>query len=94
MTGHAAQINNTFTGQPYKSWDQSIPNDGLFRYKFYGMERLVMTDPKVLAEVYAQKSYDFQKPYLGRFFAATGLGQGLVFSEGDVHKVRWMSCRP
>jgi len=69
-----------------------VPNSGLIRYEMaLNVERVLVTSPKGLAEVMTQKSYDFIKPpqiarSIGRI-----LGIGVLFAEGDEHKVRFPS---
>jgi hypothetical protein len=54
----------------------------------FNRERLLLTSPKALAEVLTTNSYDFVKPSLLRDGVGQVLGIGILFAEGDEHKVR------
>ena len=54
----------------------------------FNRERLLLTSPKALAEVLTTNSYDFVKPQLLREGVGQVLGNGILFAEGDEHKVR------
>ncbi|KAL8820002.1 MAG: hypothetical protein Q9223_001673 [Gallowayella weberi] len=61
--GQFVAIRTEPTGRPQQRWINEIPNDGLIRYlNVFNEERLLITDPKALAEVLTIKSYDFVKP--------------------------------
>ena len=47
---------------------------------------MLLTSPKALGEVLVSRSYDFEKPAKNRGFLRRLLGDGLVVTEGDVHK--------
>ncbi|KAF3905294.1 hypothetical protein ABW21_db0208505 [Orbilia brochopaga] len=85
--GHGSYIVKAKTGDPHKLWMKEIPNDGLILYKgILNRERLMPTNPKVLAELLTSKSYTFVKPRLFQFSLARLLGNGLLMAEGDEHK--------
>lgn len=72
-----------------KKWAKSIPNDGIIRYYMVGnLERLTITSPKVLSEILVTKAYDFAKPLVVRQTLGRVLGNGILITEGDEHKVR------
>ena len=58
------------------------PNRSLFN-----RERILLTSPKALADVLTTGSYDFVKPRLLREGLGQVLGMGIIFAEGDEHKV-------
>jgi cytochrome P450 len=73
----------------------TIPNDGLIRYKvFFGKYFLMPTTPKILSELLVTKSYDFQKSEGGRNVLRMTLGDGLVVSEGETHKFQRKNLQP
>ena len=79
-------------GAPHKEWIDTIPNDGLIYYNgLLNAERILVTSPQALSEVLTSKSYEFVKPDLLTNGAGRLLGNGLLLSEGDEHKVRSMS---
>ena len=53
----------------------------------FNRERVLLTSPKALAEVLTTNSYDFVKPDLLRAGIGQILGIGILFAEGDEHKV-------
>lgn len=77
------------TAQPARDWMNTIPNDGLIRYMhWFNQERVLLTNPKTLAEVLVTKNYEFIKPYHFRKALGRILGVGILLAEGDEHKVR------
>lgn len=73
----------------------TIPNDGIIRYFwFFNSERVLVTSPQSMAEVLVTKSYSFQKPAPIRKIYGRLLGTGLVFAEGDEHKVQRRNLQP
>ena len=92
FNGSFKTIRELPTGVPGKMWMKTVPNDGLIRYMFFrNKERIMLTNPKALAEVLTTKSYTFVKPDYIRFSLTRLLGDGLLISEGDVHKVSRIS---
>lgn len=76
------------TGEPMRVWFEEVPNDGIIRYlDFLNSERLLVTNPKTLAEMLVQKTYDFVKP--PQLVSGLGkiLGVGVFLAEGEEHKV-------
>ncbi|KAJ5756253.1 hypothetical protein N7533_005796 [Penicillium manginii] len=74
-------------GPDYLKFMDEIPNDGLIRYRgFFNRNNILLTSPKALSEVLAKRPYDFEKPPGDRAFMRRVLGDGLVTSEGDIHK--------
>ena len=71
-----------------RKWIDQVPNDGILRYlDIFNREKLVVTNPKALAEILVHKSYDFIEP--PHFVSGIGriLGVGLLLAEGEEHKV-------
>lgn len=70
-----------------RKWVAEIPNDGLLRFRsFLNQDRLIPTTPETLKSVMSDNSYDFEKPRPLRKFLARILGEGLIISEGGLHK--------
>ncbi|KAL2422000.1 Cytochrome P450 monooxygenase FUM15 [Exophiala dermatitidis] len=83
------------SGVPLRRWANEIPNDGLIRYfHLFGRERLLITEPKALAEVLTTKNYDFIKPELLRSGLSQVLGVGILLAEGDEHKAQRKNLMP
>lgn len=95
FNGQFAAISKEASGIPLRRWINDIPNDGLIRYlHLFNHERLMVTSPKGLAEVLVTKSYDFVKPELLRSGVGAILGIGILFAEGDEHKVQRKNLMP
>ncbi len=82
-------------GQEMLNWVQTIPNDGLLRFRgFFNDDRLIPTSPETLKSVLADNSYDFEKPHAIRKFLVKILGAGLIMVEGDIHKFQRKNLLP
>lgn len=72
-----------------RAWGNSIPNNGLVRYLYwFNRERVLVTSPRVLAELLVTKNSDFAKPPVVRSILEPLLGDSLLLAEGEEHKVR------
>jgi len=61
--GHFKKIRAEPTGDPMREWINTVPNDGVIWYKAqFNTERILITNPKALADVLVNNSYDFIKP--------------------------------
>jgi hypothetical protein len=88
LNGQILEISKLPSGEPMKKWIRDIPNDGLIRYTyFFNIERVLLTSPKALAEVLVSKNYEFVKPSLFHQTIGRLLGNGILFAEGNEHKV-------
>jgi hypothetical protein len=81
-------------GQPagltLRRFAQKIPNDGLIRYYgFLSQERILITSTKGFKEVLVHMGYDFTKTFQMKFAISRFTGEGLGYSEGDEHRVRF-----
>jgi hypothetical protein len=80
------------SGAPLRSFLEEVPNDGLIKYThLMNNERVFLTSPKALGEVLVTKNYEFIKPSTFRLGIGRLLGFGILFAEGDEHKVH---CLP
>jgi hypothetical protein len=65
-----------------------VPNDGVLYYRWmFNESRILVTNPKALAEVLVQRNYEFIKPPRIRMGLGRLLGIGILLAEGDEHKV-------
>ena len=73
---------------PQQRWTEEVPNEGLIRYAFlFNEDRVLLTNPKGLAEVLVHRNYEFIKPArLGNGLGRV-LGIGILLAEGEEHKV-------
>ncbi|KAL9092124.1 MAG: hypothetical protein Q9165_004557 [Trypethelium subeluteriae] len=95
LFGHGAAMFNKPPGKDFLNMMTSVPNDGLIHFRgFFYRDRLLLTDPKALAEVLVTKTYDFEKPSRVRAFLRTVLGDGLIIVEGDEHKFQRKHIMP
>lgn len=89
INGHFWKIFREPSGVPHREWMQTIPNDGLIYYtSFLNAPRVLVTNPEGLREVLSSKSYEFVKPNQVIRAVARILGMGILFAEGDEHRVR------
>ncbi|RYP72197.1 hypothetical protein DL771_004327 [Monosporascus sp. 5C6A] len=83
------------SGIPHREWATTIPNDGLIRYLGpFNQERLLVTNPKTLAEVLVTRSYDFVKPADVQHALSRVVGAGLLLTEGDEHRFQRKKLMP
>ncbi|KAL8913726.1 MAG: hypothetical protein Q9172_007223 [Xanthocarpia lactea] len=93
--GQFTAIRTEPTGQPQQRWANEVPHDGIIRYlNVFNEERLLILDPKALADVLAIKNYDFVKPAQIRNGLGRLLGIGVLLAEGDEHKVQRKNLMP
>ncbi|PWY95015.1 cytochrome P450 [Aspergillus sclerotioniger CBS 115572] len=76
-------------GRPQCDWVNSIPNNGLIRYRtLLNSDRLLVTSPEAFAEVLTTKCYDFKKPRWLVNELKQVLGVGLLLAEGNEHQTQ------
>ncbi|KAL9051963.1 MAG: hypothetical protein Q9162_005686 [Coniocarpon cinnabarinum] len=75
-------------GAEVLQWVKRLPNDGLIFFKwFIYRDGLVLTSPATLQEVLVSKARDFEKPLpLRRFLSRSFVGDGLIATEGALHR--------
>ncbi|KAJ5755847.1 hypothetical protein N7533_005390 [Penicillium manginii] len=87
-----------FLETPYqlvKEWAKEMPNQGLIRYYIVmNLERVVLTSPKALSELLVTKNYDFEKPKTVRQSLRRVVGDGVLLTEGDEHKLQRKNLMP
>lgn len=72
-----------------------MPNEGMLRYYIVGnLERIVLTSPKALSELLVTKAYDFEKPSTVRQSLRRVVGDGLLLTEGEEHKLQRKNLMP
>ncbi|KAF1976840.1 cytochrome P450 [Bimuria novae-zelandiae CBS 107.79] len=87
LIGNWARILKDPSGEPQREWIDTVPNDGVIYYRWlFNEPRVLITSPKVLAEVLVQRSYEFGKPERIRRGIGRLLGIGILVAEGDEHK--------
>ncbi|OIW35254.1 cytochrome P450 97B3 [Coniochaeta ligniaria NRRL 30616] len=87
VMGQWRRIVDERPGGPMLDWTNSIPNNGLIRFRsLFNQERIMPVSPQALKEVLVTKNYDFTKP--SEFVTGLGrlLGIGLFLAEGEEHK--------
>ncbi|ETI19320.1 hypothetical protein G647_09152 [Cladophialophora carrionii CBS 160.54] len=93
--GHWRTLLREPSGIPQRRWANEMPNDGLVRYlHLWNRERLLVTNPKGLAEVLTTKSYEFVKPDLVSAGIGRILGVGVLLAEGEDHKMQRKNLLP
>src|SRR5262249_34299495 len=74
---------------------RTLPHNGIIRYLgLLNQERLLITGPKALAEVLVTRNYEFQKPPNMRTSIGRILGVGILWAEGDEHKIQRRNLMP
>ncbi|KAF2102495.1 putative P450 monooxygenase [Rhizodiscina lignyota] len=95
LLGHGLAVFNRPPGRDFLRWVTEVPNDGIIHFRgFFNQDRLLVTNPKALAEILVTHPYDFEKPAKGRSFLRRVLGDGLIIAEGDVHKFQRKNVMP
>lgn len=95
IMGQWFNITKEPSGVPMRHWLNTVPNEGLIRYLgFLNRERLLVTSPKVLAEVLNSKNYEFQRPQFLLRGIGKILGVGLLLAEGEDHKSQRKALSP
>ncbi|MCJ1248523.1 hypothetical protein MMC30_005741 [Trapelia coarctata] len=93
--GQFGRILREPSGYPMQEWINTIPNDGLIRYRvLFNTERLLITNAKGLGEVLVAKNYEFIKPLQLRQGLGRVLGVGVLLAEGEEHKVQRKHLMP
>lgn len=71
-------------------YQKETPNEGIIRYTgVLGTERVLLVSPEVRKHVFVTHPYDFLKPFVKKRIGHV-TGNGLIVSEGDVHKVSFL----
>ncbi|KAH5466538.1 hypothetical protein HBI22_180030 [Parastagonospora nodorum] len=95
LLGHFRRIFKDPTGEPQRDWIDNVPNDGVLYYRWlFNEPRVLVTNPKALAEVLVQRNYEFVKPDRLRRGLARLLGVGILLAEGDEHKRQRKALMP
>lgn len=95
IMGQWYNITKNASGDPARVWLNSVPNEGMIRYLgLFNRERILLTQPKALAEVLNTKNYEFQRPQLLLRGIMKILGVGLLLAEGDDHKFQRKGLMP
>lgn len=85
LFGNFLEIRDGMNGSVQLEWVKKYGQT--VRYiGFFGSDRIISTDPRILQHIMTTKVYDYPKPtaFLGDIVKV--LGNGLVFAEGNDHK--------
>ncbi|OJJ50317.1 hypothetical protein ASPZODRAFT_58078 [Penicilliopsis zonata CBS 506.65] len=77
-----------------RHWNETVPNDGLLRFRDTGVELLLVTKPSILHEILVGRAVEFVKPQVVRDRLYPTTGNGLLFAEGDEHKMQRKALNP
>lgn len=82
-------------GQHFLELSRDADDDGvlLLRSPLHP-NRLLVTNPRALADLLLHNAYDFEKPKGVRAFLRNVLGDGLIIIEGDEHKFQRKHVMP
>ncbi|KAF2716477.1 cytochrome P450 3A4 [Polychaeton citri CBS 116435] len=85
--GHDLALFQQPPAQDFGRWMREVPNDGLIHFRgTFGSSRLLVTNPKAIAEVLVTRAYDLQKPPALAELCRKFIGTGLITAEGNEHK--------
>ncbi|CAO3591050.1 unnamed protein product [Absidia cylindrospora] len=85
FAGNMREIIRDEAGVPHKKWAKKY--GGIVSYKGPWYEnRILLTDPELIKHVLTTNSYDYVKPPATVEFLKKILGEGLLISEGDLHR--------
>lgn len=95
ILGDIPDIRQAPPSEAHIRWARELDSDVyVYRALFY-MPRLLVADPKALNHVLGQQhSYEYPKPESTRRFLDSLLGNGLLVSEGDVHRRQRKTIQP
>ena len=86
--GHFIDILRVPPGHLQASWMQTVPNKGLIQYKqMFNAQRILVTSPQAVKEVLVEQSYTFIRPTRVAKGLSRIVGNGVLITEGDIHKV-------
>lgn len=72
-----------------------IANDGIIRYRgYFNQEQILLCSPQAIGEVLVTHAYKFEKPSAVRGAIVRILGKGLLFAEGEEHKLHRRKLLP
>lgn len=94
FTGQTKAVFREASSRPMRRWIETVANDGLIYYSVWFRQRVLVTNPKTLAEVLVTKNYEFIKPGHVRDSLERILGVGLLLAEGDEHKKQRKDLMP
>ncbi|KAF2669789.1 cytochrome P450 monooxygenase [Microthyrium microscopicum] len=78
-----------------KDWMLQGEHQGLFRVPHVLGSNVILTcNTEVLSEIFVTKAYDFEKTKAGVQILRVVLGDGLVTTEGDIHKFQRKKVNP
>ncbi|KAH7324675.1 cytochrome P450 [Stachybotrys elegans] len=80
-------------GDLYLELVKKYPGEDLLSMAAFD-ERLLVTNPQLLADLFVHRSYDYVKPPNVSNFLRLVLGNGLILSEGDQHKFQRKNIAP
>jgi cytochrome P450 len=83
-------------GDRNMTWMRETPNDGLLQCNSVGefSTFLLCTTPDMVKQVVNDHSYDYEKTETTRMFLRTVIGDGLVITEGNQHKLQRKAVAP
>ncbi|KAF1989205.1 cytochrome P450 [Aulographum hederae CBS 113979] len=95
ILGHALVPLKRPPGVDFLRWMAEIPNDGILKFHaFFNEPTLLVTNPTAMADMLQARPYDFQKSENSRDLLRIIIGEGLLVSEGDMHKFQRKNLLP
>ncbi|KAI6501734.1 hypothetical protein MCOR12_005890 [Pyricularia oryzae] len=89
LNGQTWRILKQGSSAPLGEWGNTIENDGIIRVNVaLNSERLLVTSIEGIADVLVRNADNWRKPEALRHSLASVIGDGLIVSEGNAHKVQ------
>ncbi|TLS27379.1 hypothetical protein PpBr36_04245 [Pyricularia pennisetigena] len=89
LNGQTWKILEQGSSVPLEEWGNTIENDGMIRVNVaLNSERLLVTSIEGIADVLVRNADNWRKPEALRHSLASVIGDGLIVSEGNAHKVQ------
>ncbi|KAI9715718.1 MAG: hypothetical protein M1828_000733 [Chrysothrix sp. TS-e1954] len=93
--GHFLDILRNPPGHVQAKWMEQVPNKGLIQYRqMFNAQRIQMTSPQAVKEVLVEQSYNFIRPKRVASGLSRIVGNGVLITEGDVHKAQRKILNP
>lgn len=92
--GHLQEIHTTPAGKHYGKWFDKYGPTIQIDTACLGRSLLVSVDPTVIHHIFTTHCYQYTKSSFTRPFVERVLGHGLVWTEGDMHKLQRKRLSP
>ncbi|TDL17780.1 cytochrome P450 [Rickenella mellea] len=88
LWGHSQKVHNTTAGDHYGQWLDKYGPTIRVKAPLWAGKLLVTADPAAIHHILTTKCYNYTKSTLTRPFVERIIGRGLIWAEGDVHRLQ------